>query len=238
MKFLRITIITIIILALVGFIYFTAGNDPQQMLLGSLQYLESHLFYLVAVIFVITLLSTLTGLPVLYLSVALGFFIPYLPALALAWVIHLIAVMTTFYMIRKVYSAYFREKYGNKKGIKRINKRIKKYGFLTVALSRSVYFIPTNIINFSFPLSRITTLQYLLGTMTGLVPECLINVTTGYLLKQQLQMLDAPQQNILKIVLIGLFLLFMAALFLFLRFRKKRAERLKLKKIVPLLEDE
>ena len=202
-----------------------------RILLISLEYLESHLFYLVTVIFVLTLLSTLTGLPVLYLSVALGFFIPYLPALALAWVIHLIAVMTTFYMIRKVYSAYFREKYGNKKGIKRINKRIKKYGFLTVALSRSVYFIPTNIINFSFPLSRITTKQYLLGTMTGLVPECLINVTTGYLLKQQLQLLDAPQQNMLKIVLIGLFLLFMAALFLFLRFRKKRAERLKLRSL-------
>ncbi len=221
-----------------GFICFTAGNNPQQMLLVSLEYLESHLFYLVAVIFVLTLLSTLTGLPVLYLSVALGFFIPYLPALALAWVIHLIAVMSTFYMIRKVYSTYFRKKYGEKKAIKQINKRIKKYGCWTVALSRSVYFIPTNIINFSFPLSRITTKQYLLGTMTGLVPECLINVTTGYLLKQQLQLLDAPQQNILKIVLIGLFLLFITALFLLLRFRKKRVEKLKLKKIVPLLENE
>ncbi|MEX0983237.1 MAG: VTT domain-containing protein [Bacteroidales bacterium] len=238
MRFFRITIITIIILVLGGFIFFTAANDPQQMLLGSLQYLESHLIYLVTVIFVLTLLSTLTGLPVLYLSVAIGFFIPYLPALALAWIIHLAAVIITFYMIRKVYSEYFSEKYGEKKVIRRINKRIKKYGFWTVALSRSVYFIPTNIINFSFPLSRITARQYLIGTMTGLVPECLINVTTGYLLKQQLQLLDAPQQNMLKIGLIGLFLLFMAALFLFLRFRKKRAEGLKLKKIVPLLEDE
>lgn len=234
---LRIIIITIVILALGGFIYFTAGKDTQQILLRSLQYLEPHLFYLVAVIFVLTLLSTLTGLPVLYLSVALGFFIPYLPALALAWGIHLLAVMNTFFMIRKVYSANFREKYGEKKVVKRINKQIKNYGFWTVALSRSVYFIPTNIINFSFPLSRITTKQYLLGTMTGLVPECFINVTTGYLLKQQVLMLNEPQQNMLKIALIGLLLLFMAALFLFLRFRKKKAKQLKLKKIVPLLED-
>ena len=238
MKFLRITIITVILLIVGGFIIFTAGNDPQQLLLESMAYLESHLFYLVLVIFVLTLLSTLTGLPVLYLSVALGFFIPYLPALALAWVIHLFAVMTTFYMIRRVYSVYFRNKYGGKKVIRRINKRIRKYGFWTVALSRSVYFIPTNLINFSFPLSRITTSQYLAGTMTGLIPECLINVTTGYLLKHQLMMLDSPQQNLLKIVLIGTYLLLMATLFLFLRYRKNRADKSRFKKIIPLLKEQ
>lgn len=238
MKFLRITIITVILLIVGSFIILTSGNDPQQLLLKSMEYLESHIFYLVLVIFTLTLLSTLAGLPVLYLSVALGFFIPYLPALALAWVIHLFSVMTTFYMIRRVYSDYFRNKYGGKKMIRRINKRIRKYGFWTVALTRSVYFIPTNIINFSFPLSRITARQYLAGTMTGLIPECLINVTTGYLLKHQLMLLDSPQQNLLRIVLIGIYLMLMVALFLFLRYRKNRTEKSRLKKIIPLLKDQ
>jgi uncharacterized membrane protein YdjX (TVP38/TMEM64 family) len=170
--------------------------------------------------------------------VALGFFIPYLPALALAWTMQLFAVMTTFFLIRRVYYVYFRKRYGEKKLIRRINKRIKKYGFWTVALTRGVYFIPTNIINFSFPLSRITTRQYLAGTMAGLVPECLINVSTGYLLRHQLLLMDEPQQNMMKIIFSGAFLLLMAVSFLSLRYRKKRAAKTRLKKIVPLLEEQ
>ena len=238
MKFLRITIITVIVLIMAGFVIFASRNDPQQHLISSMEFLANQQFYLVLAIFIITLLSTLTGLPVLYLGVALGFFIPYLPALAIAWIIQLVAVMTTFFMVRKIYYSYFQRKYGGKKLIRRINKRIRKYGFLTVALTRGVYFIPTNIINFSFPLSRITTRQYLAGTMSGLVPECLINVSTGYLLRQQLLLMDEPQQNMIKILLSGGFLLLMAGLFLFLRYRKNRADKSRLKKIIPLLKEQ
>ena len=238
MKFLRITIITVIALIMAGFVIFATQNDPQKQLLASMEFLAAHHIYLILAIFFLTLISTLTGLPVLYLGVALGFFIPYLPALALAWTIQLFAVMTTFFMVRRVYYAYFRKRYGEKKLIRRINMRIRKYRFWTVAVTRGVYFIPTNIINFSFPLSRITTRQYLVGTMTGLIPECLINVTTGYLLKHQLMLLDSPQQNLQKIVLIGTYLLLMATLFLFLRNRKNRADKSRLKKIIPLLKEQ
>ena len=238
MKFLRITIITVIALIMAGFVIFATRNDPQHQLITSMEFLAAHHIYLILAIFVLTLISTLTGLPVLYLGVALGFFIPYLTALILAWTIQLFAVMTTFFMVRRVYYAYFRKRYGEKKLIRRINMRIRKYRFWTVAVTRGVYFIPTNIINFSFPLSRITTRQYLVGTMTGLIPECLINVTTGYLLKHQLMLLDSPQQNLQKIVLIGTYLLLMATLFLFLRNRKNRADKSRLKKIIPLLKEQ
>ncbi len=238
MKFFRITIITVIALIMAGFIIYASRNDPQQQLLTSMEFLAAHPIYLISAVFLLTLFSNMTGLPVLYLGVVLGFFLPYLPALALAWSMQLVAVMSTFFMVRKLYYTYFLKKYGQKKLIRRINKRIRKYGFWTVALTRGVYFIPTNIINFSFPLSRITTRQYMAGTMAGLIPECLINVSTGYLLRHQLLLVDAPQQNMLKIILTGGFLLLIATLFLILRYRKKQTAKSRLRKIVPMLEDQ
>lgn len=238
MKLLRITVIVVIAAILGGFFYTTSGTDTQQLVLDSMEGWSTHHFWLILAVFGLTILSTLTGLPVLYLSIALGFFMTYLPALVLSWAINLLAVMLTFLFIRKLYSDYFKKKYGNRKLIKRINKRIRKHGLWTVAVTRSIYFIPTNIINFSFPLSRISGRQYLAGTMIGLVPESLINVTTGYLLKHELLLLDAPQENLVKIVVIGASLALMIPVLLFFRYRKRRNKRIRLNEYVPLLEKE
>ncbi len=45
--------------------------------------------------------------------------------------------------------------------------------------------IPTNMINFSFPLSNISARSYFLGSVIGLIPECLLNVLTGTLIKHE-----------------------------------------------------
>ncbi len=238
MRFLRIAVIVVIAAFLGGFFLATSGTDKQQLVLDSMEGWSTHHIWLILVVFGLTLLSTLTGLPVLYLSIALGFFLSYLPALALSWAFNLLAVMITFLFIRKLYSDYFKKKYGSRKLIKRINKRISRHGLWTVAVTRSIYFIPTNIINFSFPLSKISGRKYLAGTMIGLVPESIINVTTGYLLKHELLLLHAPQENLVKIVVIGLSLVLMVTVFLFFRYRKKRSERIRLKEYVPLLEKE
>jgi len=238
MKAIRIAVIVIILALLAGFFIFSAGNDTQQWVLHSMEEWENSHFWLVLVIFGLTLISTLTGLPVLYLSVALGFFLAYLPALAFAMVINLVAVMTTFVFVRKLYYSYFKKKYGDRKLIRSINRRIRKYGFWTVALTRAVYFIPTNIINYSFPLSKITYRKYLVGTMIGLVPECLVNVSTGYLLRHEVMLLNNPEQNLLKIVVIAVSMVVMIGLFLFFRYRRKRNARIRLKEVVPMLDDQ
>lgn len=237
MKLLRFTIITLILLGLGAFIYFSSGTDPQQWLLEFMEKWDSRYLWIILIIFVITLLSTLTGLPVLYLGVALGFFMAYLPALALAWVINVIAVMAAFFMIRKVFSSYFRQKYGDKKLILRINRAITKYNFWTVAFTRSIYIIPTNLINFSFPLSKISGRHYFLGTLLGLIPESLINVSTGYLLKHELLLMTSPGENLIKIIIIGSALLAMTGGFLLLRYTRRRRASSSIEEIVPLLED-
>jgi uncharacterized membrane protein YdjX (TVP38/TMEM64 family) len=238
MRFLRIAIIIIIVAVLGTFIYLSAESDPQQLLFNLLEQWESNYTWIILIIFAIILFSTLTGLPVLYLSVALGFFMGYLPGLALAWVFNFLAVMASFYMVRSLYSAYFKKRYGRKKLIQRINNKISKYGFWTVAVTRSVYFIPTNIINFSFPLSKISTPQYVIGTMLGLIPESLINISTGYLLKHEMMLMHDPQQNILKILVIGASLILMMGAFIFFRYRKNRSKGPGIKEYVPLLDEE
>lgn len=237
MKYLRIAIIALIVILLAAFFYFTIDNDPQTVLLHSIEEWRQEYLWIVLIIFGITLISTATGLPVLYLGVALGFFLRYLPALAFAWAMNLIAIMITYLMINRVFSEYFKEKYGDKKFIKSINKRIKKYGFWTVAFSRSVYIIPTNIINFSFPLSKISAKDYFTGTMIGLVPEVLINVSTGYMIRHEILLLGSPEQNIVKILVIAGFIVLLALLFIFLRYKKSKLEKTSLSEIVPLSED-
>lgn len=237
MKILRIVIIVIIVLTLSAFFYFTLENDPQSLLIHSIEEWRQQYLWIILIIFGITLISTATGLPVLYLGVAIGFFMSYFSALAIAWGMNLIAVMLSYLIVKRVFSDYFKEKYGDKKLIKRINKRIGKYGLWTVAFSRAVYIIPTNIINFSFPLSKISSKNYIIGTMIGLVPESLINVTTGYMIRHEILLLGSPEQNIIKILVIAGFIILLSSLFIFLRFKKRKLERSKINEIVPLLEE-
>lgn len=238
MRTLRISIVFFIILVLSGFFYVSTEIDPQQFIIQLFENAEKQYVVIALVIAALTIFSTMTGLPVFYLSVALGFFFPLLPALGLAWFINLVAVMATFWMVKHVFLESFKRRYGDKKMVRKINRRVKKHGLWTVAATRSVYFIPTNIINFSFPLSRISTRRYLAGTMIGLVPEMLINVGTGYLLKNHLMLLGAPQQNLLKLVISGTALALIIAVLLYLRYRKRRLQKAKTDAFVPIPEDD
>jgi len=95
----------------------------------------------------------------------------------LCWAINFISVIATFYLVRFVFSAYFQERYGEKKLIQRIN--------------------------FSFPLSNISIRSYLLGTVIGLLPETVLNVVTGYLIKHEVILLSAPETHTWQALVIG-----------------------------------
>lgn len=234
MKLIRIIILLLIAGAVTGFIWITAGSDAQSMLFDRLATSDGHLWVVVVVLSLLILLSTLTGLPVFYFSMALGFMLTLAPALLLSLVVNLVAVMAAFFMVRSVFTSYFSERYGQKKLIKRINKRIDKYGLWTVVFSRGIYILPTNIINFSFPLSRISRGRYFLGTLIGLIPECLINVLTGYLLKHEIILLSSPETRTWQALVIGGFIVLATLSFILLRHRQKRRKKFdRLKEVVP-----
>ena len=220
MKQLRIIIIVIIVITVGAFFWLTAGSDPETLLFERINEPDQRHVYLVLLLCGFTLLSTLSGLPIFYLSLTLGFLLNFTPALLVCWGINIMAVMATYYMVRFAFTSYFRERYGKKKLIKRINKRIEKYGMWTVVFSRSIYIIPTNIINFSFPLSSISTRSYFLGTITGLIPECTLNVLTGYLIKHEVILLSAPETRNWQALVIGGFLLLFALVLILLRIRR------------------
>lgn len=227
MKALRIVIIAIIVLATGAFFWLTAGSDAQSLLFDRILITDQRIAYLVLLLAAITLLSTLTGLPILYLSMAMGFLMNFTPALLICWGVNLISVLATFFMVRMAFTDYFQEKYGQKKLIKRINNRIGKYGLWTVVFSRGIYIIPTNVINFSFPLSSITPRAYLLGTSIGLLPECLINVLTGYLIKHEVILLSTPETRSWQALLIGAFILVFILSFVLLRLRQNKRKKFK-----------
>ena len=233
MKQLRIIIIAFILITAGVFIYLTAGNNPEVLLFERIRVTDQHQAGLILLICAFTLLSTLAGLPVFYLSLALGFLLNFVPALLICWGMNLVSVMASFYMVRSTFSTYFIKRYGQKKLIRRINKRIHKYGSWTVVFSRAIYIIPTSVINFSFPLSSISTPAYLLGTAIGLVPECLINVLTGFLIKREVILLSSPQQNTLQALMIGGFIVLTALIFILLRIRQQRKKKFRKLKVIP-----
>jgi uncharacterized membrane protein YdjX (TVP38/TMEM64 family) len=224
MKLIRIIIIAIILIAVGIFIWLTIGTNAETLILNRLAFADQHMVLLVLILCAVTLLSTLTGLPIFYLSLSMGFLLNFLPAMMICWGINVVAVMGTFFMVRFAFSDYFREKYGNKKLIKRINSRIGTYGFWSVAFSRAIYIIPTNLINFSSPLSNITSRTYLMGTMLGLLPECLINILTGYLIKHEVILLSSPESRTWQVLVIGGFILLFAIIFVMLRIRRNPEE--------------
>jgi len=233
MKQLRIAIVVFILITVGTFFYFTAGSDAETLLFERIMVMDQGTIYLVLLICAFTLLSTLTGLPIFYLSMALGFLLNFTPALLICWIVNIVAIMATYYMVRFAFTTYFTEHYGKKKLIRRINKRIQKYGLWTVVFSRSIYIVPNNIINFSFPLSKISTHSYLLGTIIGLIPECLLNVLTGILIKQEVILLSAPETRNWQALVIGGFIVIFTVIFILLRIRQFRRKKSKLLKAVP-----
>ena len=233
MKQLRIVIIAFILVTVGIFIWLTAGTDAQSLLFERIAVTDQRIVFLVLLISALTLLSTLSGLPILYLSMAIGFLLNFTPALLICWGVNVLAVMAAFFMVRSAFTDYFREKYGEKKLIKRINKKIGKYGLWSVVVSRAVYIIPTNIINFSFPLSSITSRSYLLGTMIGLIPECLINVLTGYLIKHEVILLSTPEIHTWQAAITGAFILLLLLVFILLRIRQNSRKKFRTLKGIP-----
>ena len=233
MKLLRILIIAFILLAAVAFFWLTAGTDARTLLFDRLVLSDQGLVYVMVVLCVLTLLSTLTGLPILYLSMAMGFLLKLAPGLLICWGVNLLSVMVAFWMVRSAFTGYFQKKYGEKKLIKRINRRIEQYGLWTVAFSRGIYIIPTNVINFSFPLSSIGARSYLAGTAIGLVPECLVNILTGYLIRHEAILLSSPETRTWEAAIIGGFILILAGLFILFRRRQKKRRKFRTLKGVP-----
>ena len=233
MKVLRIIIIALIVLAVGAFIWLTAGTDARSLLFERILITDQRMIFLVLLLSALTLLSTLTGLPILYLSMAIGFLLNFTPALLICLGVNLLSVMATFYMVRFAFTDYFREKYGQKKLIQRIDKRIGKYGWWTVVFSRGIYIIPTNVINFSFPLSSISSRAYVLGTAIGLLPECLINVLTGYLIKHEVILLSAPETRTWQVLVIGAFILLLVLAFILIRVRQNRRKKFKALDQIP-----
>ena len=222
MKQLRIVIIAFILVTVGVFIWLTAGTDAQSLLFERIVVTDQRIVFLVLLISALTLLSTLSGLPIFYLSMAIGFLLNFTPALLICWGVNVISVMASFFMVRSAFTDYFKEKYGEKKLIKRINKRIGKQRLWSVVFSRAIYIIPTNLINFSFPLSSITTRSYLAGTVIGLIPECLINVLTGYMIKHEVILLSSPETRTWQAAIIGAFILLLLLVFILLRFYHKK----------------
>jgi len=219
---LQIIIIGFIAITVGSFIFFTRGSDPETILFDRIDQLEQHYFYLILLLLALTLLSNLTGLPVFYFGIGLGFLLPFIPAALIFWGITLLSCMATFYMVRFAFYRYFKKMYGKTDLIKLINKRIRKYGVWSVVLSRGVYIIPANIINFSFPISKISTKHYFLGTLVGIIPEVLINVFIGYLFKNEIILLSTPEKYTWEVIAIGGIAIILTFLLIVLRIRQKR----------------
>jgi hypothetical protein len=77
------------------FIWLTAGTDAQSLLFERIEVSDQRIVFLVLLISALTLLSTLSGLPILYLSIAIGFLLNFTPALLICWGVNVLAVLAS-----------------------------------------------------------------------------------------------------------------------------------------------
>ena len=69
--------------------------------------------------------------------------------------------------------------------------------------------------------------------MIGLVPECLINVLTGYLIKHEVILLSAPETRNWQAAIVGVFILLFLLVFILLKIRQNRRKKFRTLKEVP-----
>jgi len=222
MRTLRLLFLLVLLLALASFIFLAANKDPEQWLISSIEHIIDRPLTLVLIITLITIGSTLAGLPILYLAITLGYAFGFTGGLLLSWLINLLAVMITFTSVRYLFADYFRRMAERKKFMDKLNTGLDRYGLFYVAIARSVYIIPTNIINYGFALTRIRGRAFLAGTALGLIPESVINVLAGVMIKKEVLGVASGDVSLLRIMVIFGFVLLALILLLVIRRNNKR----------------
>lgn len=224
MKVLRILFLLLLLFSIAAFITLAARQDPETWLFETIGLIDDHPAFLILIISLLTMVFTLTGLPVFYLAMALGYVFGFGGGSILAWLINLLSVALTFAAVRYLFSDYFRKLAERKKFLDRLNGGLEKYGTWYVAFSRAIYLIPTNIINYGFALTRIRGRNFLAGTAIGLVTESVINAGAGALLKKEVPLLHSDL-SLLRLLIIAGSVLLLLVLFLLFKNRQDKKNR-------------
>jgi len=222
MRILRLLFLLLLISAATAFFLLASSHDPEQWLFHTVELVGDNPLILILLIAILTISFTLTGLPVFYLSMVLGYVFGFAGGFILAWLINLLAVSITFVSVRYLFADYFRKLAGKRKFLGKLNAGLEKYGTWYVAISRAIYLIPTNIINYGFALTRIRGRDFLTGTAMGLLTESLINAGAGALIKKEIPIIDSDISLLRLLIIAGSVLLLLMLFLLFKRFQDRK----------------
>jgi uncharacterized membrane protein YdjX (TVP38/TMEM64 family) len=166
------------------------------------------------------LIFSIFGLPLLQFKILFGFFFGFWLGGISGWLLNFLAIAAHFVVTRYILYDFFSKKYGGRKYFKLIENSVKDNVFTKVAVLRTAYVVPNNLINFYFSLFTKKPKEYLLGTLVGLLPTDLIDAFIGASLRDLPGLFAHPQQIY---ILIGVFVLYLGFILIIQKkmFKKK-----------------
>ncbi len=128
----------------------------------------------------IYILFNLAAIPRVFFTIFSGYVFGLFYGFLFAWLATIAGLIVTFISIRYLFKDKFVKKYGDKKMVEKLNALIEKRGLIMVIFLRSIYIVPSTILNYTFGFTKIKTSTYLAGSSIGFIPVVLINVYAGY----------------------------------------------------------
>jgi uncharacterized membrane protein YdjX (TVP38/TMEM64 family) len=112
------------------------------------------------------------GVNVLIFGLWLGFAVNYVMAI--------LGAVTEFWLARNYGRRWVEKKLRNYAHIQKFNKRIEHHGFVYIAISRIIPVIPSFGINLGAAVMRVSTRDFVLGTIVGKLPMILLESLIGH----------------------------------------------------------
>lgn len=185
-------------------------------------------FWLPLILFIIFVMSNFAGLPTWYLGLLAGVFYGLFWGILYVWAATLIGISLVFFACRYLFRQNIVNKFGNNKALVKVENYLKKYGNLTIIMTRAAIIVPFNVQNYIYGLTGVKSLNYVICTGIGIIPSCFLIVFGGYAIKKgiMLNRQSLINENMhLLLIISGILIMVVTAAILFVIFRKKLSRK-------------
>ncbi|MFN8254076.1 MAG: VTT domain-containing protein [Bacteroidales bacterium] len=128
----------------------------------------------------------ITGIPRVFFTIFSGYVFGIFYGFIYSWIATMVGLIVTFILVRYLFYQSFEKRFGSKKMVEKMNRKIDQYGFWSVVFLRVIYVVPSSVLNYTFGFTKISTARYIYGSAIGFVPVVLLNVWAGKVISQRI----------------------------------------------------
>jgi uncharacterized membrane protein YdjX (TVP38/TMEM64 family) len=131
------------------------------------------------IIFLLYIIFNIFCLPTLFFTFLSGYLFGPVYGFFIAWIGMALGFMSSFYNVRYLFRNDFIRKFGGNSMVIQLENYSQKYKGFAVLFFRVFFIIPYNMQNIAYGLSTINPVQYLWGSLVGILPTTIFYVWFG-----------------------------------------------------------